>query len=164
MIEQAYSSAKSAHKILIEELKLYPEVKTHGFWKAMRSLPDADYVQVLLRDPEYLQDRKFIPDAYAIDVEHREVTIFEVVATHDVPAHKIRNIVNFAWALDEDEYALGLVRCDLSGRRVYDCLAMGIVAAIDRAKEHHDCSKVYQLWQHYTSDICKARLAASASE
>lgn len=146
------------HRALIDELReCHPEVQTRGFWNAMRQLPDAVYVPTLLAgDPDYLKQRKFIPDAWAIDEAGRTVSIFEVVASNDIPARKIKNIINFAWALDEDEYTLALVRCDLSGRRVYDCLGMGIIAAYERPVGKDEL--VYDLWQHFTDEVTAARL------
>jgi hypothetical protein len=128
----------------------HPEVQSSGFWRAMRTLPDADYVPDLLtNDPGYLRDFKFIPDAWALDVDNREVTLFEVVDTHDVPAEKMARIVNFSFALDEDRYSLGLIRVDITGPRVYDCRNLGI--EMGAMRDTLDCAERYRGWQAFTT-------------
>ena len=147
----------AVHKALIQDLAEYPEVRTKGFWEALRALPDAEYFSELVNDDkEWVAANKFIPDAYAIHADERSVVLFEVVVTHDIPAYKMRKIMQLMWALDQDEWQLGLVRIDMTGRKAYDPMAMAIIEicrGVDQGVEGTVKAGTYPGWQLGTADV-----------
>lgn len=151
---------KDAHNALIADLAKQPGVRIGRFWEAMRKLPDAEYFTGLLADDRrWAANIKFTPDAYAIDVEGRNIALFEAVATHDITPEKLARIVDFAFALDNDYWTVGLFRCDLSGRRVYDPMAIYVTEMRDRL-DHPEAAeqvKLHTFWRRYTVEYCSAR-------
>lgn len=148
----------TVHRALIQELcNQYPEVRTHGFFRALRNLPDADYTTDLLTNDDHWARRvRFVPDAWAIDYEAQEITIFEVVVKHDITVDKFGRIVDLAWALDEDYWALGLVRCDEAGRYIYDPQAASLCSLADNpGKRFGEVPN----WMRYTYEQTEARLS-----
>lgn len=157
-------SSAQAHRYLIDELTKMPEVSASGFWKAMRELPEAEYFGWLIRnDPEWMALTRFTPDAFAIDTTNWVVTIFEAVVSHDIPPLKMNRITELAWALDEDAWSLSLVRCDITGCRVYDPLAAYVCEGKERVDAGLDALPKHEFWQRYTTEYCGARFAASAA-
>lgn len=156
MADNDNTAIKTWHKRLIDKIAQMPKVQTTGFWDALKALPDADYLPDLLaHDEEWRSIVRFIPDAFAISVEEREVTIFEVVLTSDITDAKMQKMMELSRALDEDQYSLGLLRYDLSGPRVYHVGLLGIVE-IERSIDPHEVAP----WQYYTTDRCGHLLKA----
>ena len=129
-------SKRSLHRRLIDELLLdQPSAREGGFANALRTLPDASYTRWMMRnDPEWWRGVCFIPDAYLVDAEAKCLVIYEVVATHDIPADKIACINDLAWAIDQDFWQLILVRCDRYGRSLYDVQAASLASWLDGEK------------------------------
>lgn len=120
------------HKRTIANLlEKFPEVRTHGFWNAIRALKDAPYTTWLLKnDQEWRRSVKFVPDAYAVHHEAKEISIFEVVATSDITDAKIARIIDFTNAMDQDFYSVGLVRLDAYGPAVFNMHSLAIEQAV----------------------------------
>lgn len=165
MADQAYiTTGRGAHKSLIGDLAKFPEVETIGFFRALSKLPDAPYFTSLLaEDREWARMVKFTPDAYAINNDNWTVTIFEAVASNDITPSKMNKIVELGWALDGDGWALALIRCDLSGRRLYDPIGLYVVEMHDRINSADPVNvQVHKHWQRYTVEYCSARLLSHA--
>lgn len=131
------ATAKRIHQDIIDGiLRDWPEAKTGGFMRALKALPDAEYMAGMVEyDPEWVRWINFVPDAWLIDSKLRHVVVFEAVHGHDVPARKFAQMADLSWALDEDYYKLVLVRCDRFNRRAYDvqgaslCSDLELIAA-----------------------------------
>jgi hypothetical protein len=116
-------------------LEDWPEARTKGFFRALRSLPDASYVPEMLRnDPEWARWVSFIPDVWLIDAEKRHVVIFEAVHKHDISETKFARFSDLSWALDEDYYRLVMVRCDRFYRRAYDVQGASLCSELERIR------------------------------
>jgi hypothetical protein len=140
-------------EILDRVLAAWPEAKTGGFMRGLRALPDAHYVPSLLRtDREWAQAINFVPDAWLIEPERRDVVIFEAVHRHDVPEAKFAKMADLSWALDEDYYTLVLVRCDRFCRRAYHVQAASLCSELERATANlPSLGWVVPDWQRYDS-------------
>lgn len=150
MVANNNTAVETWHKRLIDKIARMPNVQTTGFWDAMKKLPDANYLpDLLVADPEWRSIVRFIPDAYAITPDEREVTIFEVVLTSDITDTKIQKIMELSRALDEDRYSLGLIRYDLTGPRVYH---VGLLGVIEMERENRPDEVAP--WQFYTMARC----------
>lgn len=135
MASRASNQSKGElHARILDELEDdHPYISRGGFWREMRSLPQASYFRALLEtDDDWFSRVRFIPDAHFIDVDPRNVVIYEAVASHDISEAKFGKMVDLAWALDEDYWNLILVRCDQFGRTIFAPRDASLVAAIEQ--------------------------------
>lgn len=155
-------SRKLHDQIIADVLSDWPEAKTSGFMRAIKNLPDADYMTDLCaHDPQWVRYVNFIPDAYLIDPAKKHVVVFEAVVTNDVSADKFDRMAEMAWALDEDYYELILIRCDRFGRQVFAPQLASILNAADLVRAGKPASvDVIEDWQKYTVAHCAERIAA----
>lgn len=123
--DQKLSTPPTLHASLIADLiSEFPEVQAKGFWKALRGLRNAQYMQWLFTDNAWWsRAAKFTPDAFVIHEEKREIIIFEVVVSHDISTEKFQRIVDLAYALDEDDFTLSLIRTDIWGSQAYPVIS-----------------------------------------
>jgi hypothetical protein len=83
-----------------------------------------DYMADILRNnPDWVSSVRVVPDVYVINHEAREVTVWEVVDTHDLTAEKMSRYEEIGWALDQDYYVIGVIRADRHGARWCDPVA-----------------------------------------
>jgi hypothetical protein len=120
--------------IITAVLEDWPQARVSGFMRALRQLPDAEYMaDIMKHDPEWVKGINFIPDAWLIDTEKRHVVIFEAINKHDVPGDKFAKMADLSWALDEDYYSLILVRCERFHRRAYDVQSSSLCSELERS-------------------------------
>lgn len=129
--------ARSVHQQIVDAvLSDWPNAQERGFFRALRNLPDADYVpDMLTNNPVWARWVNFVPDAWLIDPEKRHVVMFEAVHKHDVSQRKFAKMADLSWALDEDYYKLVLVRCDRFHRRAYDVQGASLCSELERIAE-----------------------------
>ena len=150
------TNALSVHEALIREICAeFPEVQTGGFFAALRNLPDAEYVPHIMTDKDWLKRARFTPDAWAINPQEREITIFEVVCSHDISVNKMERICDLAWAVDEDYWTLGLIRCTEYGRKAYDPQFLWTLAQHDNLDKPE--SERLRNWKKYTCEYTDGR-------
>jgi hypothetical protein len=151
------TTSKRVHQDIIAEiLKAWPKAKTSGFMRALKTLPDAEYIQDMFEnDPDWVEWIKFTPDAWLIDPEKRHVVVFEAVHSHDVPERKFAKMADLSWALDEDYYVLVLVRWERFNRRAYDVQAASLCSEIEMARAGEP-SQGWAVpdWQKYDAKYC----------
>jgi hypothetical protein len=122
-------------QIIAAVLGDWPEAKTKGFMRALKKLPDADYIRWMFKeDDEWVRWIRFVPDAWMIVPEDRHVVIFEAVHKHDVSETKFAQMADLSWALDEDYYSLILVRCERFHRRAYDVQSASLCSELERRR------------------------------
>lgn len=163
MARRASNQSKGElHARILDELQAdHPYVSRGGFWRDMRTLPDADYFQWLISsEADWLPRGRFVPDAHFIDIENRNVVIYEAVAFHDISERKFGKMVDLAWALDEDYWDLVLVRCDQFGRSIFAPRDASIIATL----EGRASIKSYQVpdWPRYSVAYTERALEALA--
>lgn len=149
-------------QLIAEILADFPDAKTKGFMAAIRSIPDAPYIQDMHRhDRRWWRLCNCIPDAFLIDQENREVVVFEVVVAHDVSQHKFGKFAELGWALDEDYYDLVLMRCDRFGRTRYLPREASVVNTLENRARDPNRDIVYvDDWHRYTAAYCAPKMPA----
>lgn len=153
------------HQQIIDSILAdWPEAKTHGFFRALRDLPDAEYVPTMLRDDkDWYSFVRFVPDVWLINPEDRHVVAFEAVHAHDVSARKFAKLCDLSWALDEDYYRLILVRCDRFSRRAYDVQAASFWAMMEDIEAgRQDTGWYVDDWPKYDVEYCQELSDAAA--
>jgi len=149
-------------RIIQDVLDDIPGTKAGGFWKAIKSLTSLDYVNgLLVSSPDWARCVHFVPDAHLVDEEARTLVVYEAVHSHDISARKFAQMVDFAWALDEDYWSLILVRCDAFSRSMFAPRDVSIVAQLEKTAD----ARSYRVpqWQKYTMEYVDqffGRLAA----
>lgn len=150
--------ARRVHDGIISDvLGDWPAAKTTGFIKALKALPDAEYIQWMAKDsPDWFDCVRFVPDAWMIVPEERHVVVFEAVVSNEVSANKFAKMADMSWALDEDYYRLILVRCDRFGRQAYDVQSASLVSQIQRARAGiKEATYHVPDWQRYDVEYCE---------
>ena len=154
----AYTTKRPIHDQLISDILAdWPTARTSGFIQALKTLHDAEYMQWMAEhEPKWFLGVSIIPDAYLIDVEERHVIIFEAVHSHDVDARKFGRINDIAWALDEDYYTLGLIRCTRLVRTAYCPTSMSIVNDREEIAARIPANSSWRIpdWQKFTTEYC----------
>lgn len=155
-------TAKQVHQQIINEILAdWPDAQTQGFARALKALPDAEYMAWMLeKEPDWYRVVNFVPDAWMVVPEKRHLVIFEAVHQHDVPASKFGKMVDLAWGLDEDHWRLILVRCDRFSRRAYDVRGASVCSDMELAAAGEK-SRGWQVpdWQKYDYTYIEAFFA-----
>jgi hypothetical protein len=87
---RAECANETKHELLIRQLiGSDARMARNGFWKALRDLLD----ELKLR-PEEFPSREFLPDAYLIDREAKEVRLYEVEVTCPLSSLKL---ADYGW-------------------------------------------------------------------
>ena len=149
-------------EIIAGIMRDFPEAKTKSFMKALRGIPDGEYIASMYRDHrDWWRLCNCVPDAYLIDTTAREVVVFEAVHRHDVDQHKFGKFAELAWALDEDCYDLVLMRCDRFSRTRYLPRLASVVHAIENHQRDPKRDIVYvEDWHRYTAEYCEPKMPA----
>jgi hypothetical protein len=163
-VPASFSGGASIHaEIIAGILADHPNAKTKNFIQAVKAIEGAEYMEGL-NDyfPEWWKSVAVIPDAYLIDMEKREVVVFEAVHRHDVDRDKFAKLAELAWALDEDRIDLVLMRCDRFSRTRYLPRHVSIVHRMENVVEMrgHDITVVND-WHRYTAEYCQGNVPAS---
>lgn len=146
------------HTRLIRDLQdQHPEVKTSGFWDALRKLPEATYMSEMFEfEKDWVASVRFVPDAWTIDYETKHVFIFEVVSTNDITDSKFAKMVELSWALDEDYYTLALTRVDRFGRAAFSPHTISLINEIVNGPTNRKLDKgIIPNWQDLDVALCQ---------
>jgi len=100
-------------KLVVDLLrKEDPGIRKYGFPSVLRQIfKDNTPLDMVFRQGRN-QTLGFIPDAFKVDSENREVTLFEVEDFHKLSIRKLSIIVNLWWILDDIGWDLHLIVVD----------------------------------------------------
>lgn len=92
-------------RLTADVIRKFPSAQTRGFFKCLRAA---------IGDDE-LERQTFVPDAFTIDADRREVTVFEVEVTCPISEKKLLDMGWLWFQLDADDWDLRLVTIDRRG-------------------------------------------------
>lgn len=100
-------------KLVVDLLrKEDPGISKHGFSSVLRQIfKDNTPLEMVFRQGR-TQTLGFTPDAFKVDSENRQVTLFEVEDSHKLSIRKLSIIVNLWWILDDIGWDLHLIVVD----------------------------------------------------
>ena len=100
-------------KLVVDLLrKEDPSISKYGFPNVLRQIfKDNTPLEMVFRQGR-TQTLGFTPDAFKVDSENREVTLFEVEDSHKLSTRKLSIIVNLWWILDDIGWNLHLIVVD----------------------------------------------------
>jgi len=100
-------------KLVVDLLrKEDPSIRKRGFPRVLRQIfKDNTPLEMVFRQGR-TQTLGFTPDAFKVDSERREITLYEVEDSHRLTIRKLSIIVNLWWVLDDIGWALRLIVVD----------------------------------------------------
>lgn len=144
-------------RLIADILSDYPEARTKGFMQTVRALPGADYMRWMAsNEPDYFINTAMVPDAFMVD--GKTILVFEAVHRHEITPHKFARICDLAFALDEDEYQLLLIRVDAYDRVVFEPRAAYMAHVADSVRRGSDVDEQEIAgWLFYSAERCFER-------
>lgn len=89
-----------------------PSIHKYGFPRELRKIfKDNTPLNMVFRQGR-TQTLGFTPDAFKVDSEGREITLYEVEDSHRLTIRKLSIIVNLWWVLDDIGWDLRLILLD----------------------------------------------------
>jgi hypothetical protein len=89
-----------------------PGIRKRGFPRILRQIfKDNTPLEMVFRRYKN-QTLGFIPDAFKVDNEQQEITLYEVEDSHSLTIRKLSIIVNLWWVLDDIGWTLHLIVVD----------------------------------------------------
>lgn len=127
------------HKLMIDAFcQSVPDAQRKGFFPALLAIDDLEYLRWLKAQGQ-VAPLKVIPDAYLIDHEECTVTCVEIVDHCDIRPRKFARLLDLAFVLDENHWALDLLRVDAHGYSEYNILQAWVGSRLngDRWQQYH---------------------------
>ena len=103
-------------KLVVDLLRMEdPTIRKRGFPHELREILKDNTPQEMVFRKGRRQTLQFIPDAFRVDSEEQEITLYEVEDSNFLTIRKLSIIVNLWWVLDDMGWNLRLVVVDRYG-------------------------------------------------
>lgn len=100
-------------KLVVDLLRTEdPCIRKYGFPNALRQIFKDNTPLDMVFEQGRNQTLGFVPDAFKVDSENQEVTLFEVEDFHKLSIQKLSKIVDLWWILDDIGWNLQLIVVD----------------------------------------------------